>query len=173
VREAWRIGAWDENRPAFALDYFDGPRKEWIAVPDPMGDGGELCDRLWQQSTDDAIKAFGQRDRYEWEPGQSPCRWRPSIHMPRWASRILLEITAVRVERLQDISEVDAKAEGVIEGVGDFSGCFSVPGTQAMSGTTAKECYARLWDQINGVGSWDANPWVWVVEFRRAEGGAL
>ena len=94
---------------------------------------------------------------------------RPSIHMPRRFSRILLEIVAVRVERLQDISEADARAEGVIEGAGDFAGCFSVPGTQAMSGTTAKECYARLWDEINGHGSWAANPWVWVIEFRRVQ----
>lgn len=92
---------------------------------------------------------------------------RPSIHMPRRFSRILLEIESVRVERLQDISEADAKAEGVIEGAGDFAGCFSVPGTQAMSGTTAKECYARLWDDINGAGSWAANPFAWVISFRR------
>jgi hypothetical protein len=94
-------------------------------------------------------------------------RKRPSIHMPRSMSRILLEITAVRVERLNEISEADARAEGVTEGAGDFAGCFSVPGTQAMSGTTAKECYARLWESINGAGSWAANPFCWVIEFRR------
>lgn len=91
---------------------------------------------------------------------------RPSIHMPRQFSRILLEIVAVRIERLRAISEADALAEGVIEGDGDFAGCFSVP-TQAMSGTTAKECYARLWDQINGPGAWESNPFVWCLTFRR------
>lgn len=76
-------------------------------------------------------------------------RWRPSIHMPRWASRITLQITAVRVERLQDISEEDAIAEGVEFG--------------------AKESYRTLWDSINGAGAWDANPWVWVIEFKRVK----
>lgn len=159
VREKWRIGAWDETRPAFALDYCDGPRKEWIDVPDPMSDDGELFNRLWQQSTDDARKAFGAKDRYEWEPGQSPCRWRPSIHMPRWASRITLEITGVRVEQLQDISEADAKAEGypvdIIDGINYAIG--------------AKNWYCRLWESLNGPGSWAANPWVWVVEFKRVQ----
>ena len=80
--------------------------------------------------------------------------WRPSIHMPRWASRITLEITSVRVERLQDISEKDAKAEGA---------------------EPAECCHAhyhgfgKLWESINGPDSWDANPWVWVVEFKRVQ----
>ena len=85
--------------------------------------------------------------------------------MPRRVSRITLEIVAVRVERLQDISESDAIAEGIHAGSGDFSGCYWCG--ESMSGTTAKECYARLWDSINGPGSWAANPWVWAIEFRR------
>jgi hypothetical protein len=85
--------------------------------------------------------------------------WRPSIHMPRAASRIDLEITGVRVERLQDISEADAVAEGVepfINSDGDMI-------------ETATTMYERLWEQINGAGSWEANPWVWVVEFKRTK----
>lgn len=82
---------------------------------------------------------------------------RPSIHMPRWASRILLEIVSVRVERLQDISEVDALYEGAVrdDSAGPFGGY--------VSG------YRALWESINGPGSWAANPWVWVVEFRQIE----
>ena len=75
--------------------------------------------------------------------------WRPSIHMPRRASRITLEVTGVRVERLQDISEADSKAEGA---VGHPDGPW--------------HAYRSLWTLINGPGSWDANPWVWVVEFK-------
>lgn len=82
--------------------------------------------------------------------------WRPSIHMPRWASRIQLEITGVRVERLQDISEQDAWAEGC-EGYDD-----DVTGGQSGYGE-----FVALWEAINGPGSWEANPWVWVIEFRR------
>lgn len=75
---------------------------------------------------------------------------RPGIHQPRWASRIDLEVTGVRVERLQDISDADALAEGV---AGHPDGPW--------------HAYRSLWTLINGAGSWDANPWVWVVEFRR------
>ena len=88
--------------------------------------------------------------------------WRPSIHMPRWASRITLEVTAVRVERLQDISEADAQAEGVTD---DGSLVTDLDGKD-RGGTIA--AYATLWEVINGVGSWDDNQWVWVVSFKRA-----
>jgi len=88
----------------------------------------------------------------------------PSIHMPRWASRITLEITGVRVERLQDISEADAQAEGV---QCDTDGWFDYLMPQSQSCVNARDSYATLWDRINGPGSWDANPFVWVVEFRR------
>lgn len=80
--------------------------------------------------------------------------WKPSIHMPRAASRITLEITGVRVERLQDISEADALAEGI-----------------AQHPDGPWHAYRSLWTLINGLGSWDANPWVWVVQFNRVEGG--
>ncbi|CUY61250.1 ASCH domain-containing protein [Serratia marcescens] len=82
--------------------------------------------------------------------------WRPSIHMPRWASRITLEITAVRVERLNDISEEDAKAEGVKAGVS--------PGHEHMMHQVA---FSELWQSIYGEESWGANPWVWVIEFKQ------
>jgi len=77
-------------------------------------------------------------------------RWRPSIHMPQWASRITLAVEAVRVERLQDIGEADACAEGWPK---DENGPIV--------------WHSALWDTINGAGSWDANPWVSVTTFRR------
>lgn len=85
-------------------------------------------------------------------------RHRPSIHMPRWACRILLEITGVRVERLQDISEEQAEAEGVgfLRHVPD-----------ADETLTAAQLFDCLWSATYGNESWDANPWVWVVEFKR------
>lgn len=91
--------------------------------------------------------------------------WRPSIHMPRWTSRILLEIVSVRVERLNDCSEVDALAEGVKAESCDHVrlSCEEI----GCCGPTAKGMYAALWDQINGAGAWAVNPWVWVVEFKR------
>ena len=84
--------------------------------------------------------------------------WKPCIHMPRWASRILLEVVSVRVEKLGAISEADCIAEGCAGGHG------SIPGYAYAA--TPVEHYRALWDSINGTGSWDKNPWVWVVEFR-------
>ncbi|MFM4048650.1 hypothetical protein [Klebsiella quasipneumoniae] len=98
-------------------------------------------------------------------------KWRPSIHMPRWASRILLEITDVRVERLNAISEEDARAEGIIDG-----GCLNCgepePCGCANPDPDATDAFAYLWQSIYGQESWTANPWVWVIEFERVEGGA-
>ncbi len=91
---------------------------------------------------------------------------RPNIHMPRWASRILLEITSVRVERLQDISEEDAKAEGawpdesIVAKTADYF-------QRDVLTVHPSLAFRMLWEGINGAGSWEANPWVWVVEFRR------
>ncbi|HEU4817711.1 hypothetical protein [Janthinobacterium sp.] len=86
-------------------------------------------------------------------------RWRPSIHMPRAASRILLEIVSVRVERLNDCSDADARAEGALGGHG------VIPSYNYHA--TPSEHFSHLWESINGTGSWAANPWVWVIEFKR------
>ena len=88
--------------------------------------------------------------REGWVRSKGGFRWRPSIHMPRWASHITLEVTGVRVERLQDISEADAISEGTPFPCGGWVGG-----------------YQKLWESIHGPGSWDLNPWVWVVEFKR------
>lgn len=104
----------------------------------------------------------------------TPGKGRPSIHMPRWASRILLELVSVRVERLQDISEADAIAEGI-----EPMPC-AVPDTRVWrnydpsNGWTPhlaipQNSYRSLWDSINGAESWAANPWVWVVEVKRIQ----
>eukprot|EP00456_Euglypha_rotunda_P012417 TRINITY_DN13522_c0_g1_i3.p1 TRINITY_DN13522_c0_g1~~TRINITY_DN13522_c0_g1_i3.p1 ORF type:complete len:238 (+),score=54.01 TRINITY_DN13522_c0_g1_i3:626-1339(+) len=90
-------------------------------------------------------------------------KWRPSIHMPRAWSRLTNRLTAVRVERLQDISEEDAEAEGVGE---HNVGCSAAGRYECRCGEDSyKDSYAKLWDYINGAGSWAANPWVWVLSF--------
>jgi hypothetical protein len=100
-------------------------------------------------------------DNAYWKPHTKDLKfegaWRPSIHMPRWASRILLEITDVRVERLRSMTQEDARAEGVIAASGPME---------------AGLAFRELWDSIYGPDSWQANPWVWVIEFKRVEGGA-
>jgi hypothetical protein len=95
-------------------------------------------------------------------------KWRPSIFMPRWASRITLEITDVRVERLQDISNADAEAEGV-GGMRDMRFAVALGNLHT---TGHRFNFRDLWDDINGKGSWEANPWVWVLSFRNSKGAA-
>ena len=104
-----------------------------------------------------------------------PGRWRPSIHMPRWASRILLEVVSVRVERLQEISDSDAMAEGIERVGGNFSVCpwrnyrIGEPGEMSMHCSAPSRSFMTLWESINakrGYG-WESNPWVWVVEFKQ------
>ena len=108
--------------------------------------------------------------------GDSPLRWNPSIFMPMSASRITLEITAVRVERVQDISADDVQAEGidVVAKLPVFiSPKKSMESLVALSKTIAQSLYKELWDSLNakrGCG-WDANPWVWVLSFKRVKGG--
>ncbi|HBO8028200.1 hypothetical protein VQ060_00140 [Pseudomonas sp. KBN06P05117] len=148
---------------------------------------GQPGDRLWVReawAADAQVDAIAPRDLSQGEPiwypadfsvRQTGCsmiskgRGRPSIHMPRWASRILLEITAVRVERLHDITEDQAEEEGVerpenITNVDVWDGAEREL-FNAMNQPRAR--FRRLWSDINGSESWDANPWVWVVEFKR------
>ena len=97
----------------------------------------------------------GNTDDWDWDTS-IPNHWRPSIFMPRKASRITLEITGVRVERLSSISTSDCLAEGVTPGVA----------TDHPRGPEYT-AFRSLWQSINGPGSWDANPWVWCIEFRK------
>ena len=136
---------------------------------------GQPGDRLWVReawTTHACFDHFPPRDlttrsiHYLADDECRTGRYRHARFMPRWASRILLEVVSVRVERLNDISEADAVAEGIIQQ--KTTGWFSVPGING-AGTSARAAYALLWNSINGAGSWDKNPWVWVVEFKRIE----
>jgi len=142
VRETWRLA-----HP----DFHD--EREGERLGKPMRDG------RWCH----------YRATYDVDEGDgSP--WKPSIYMPRWASRITLEVTGVRVERLRDISNEDAKAEGMERG--EFRGQ-PMHWRNYLTKSPVDWCvdprksFRTLWASINGAKSWDANPWVWVVEFRR------
>jgi len=131
-------------------------------------DAGNHIDKIWYRaSTPDLVWYDGD----DGSPGNP--RWKPSIFMPRSASRLTLEITAVRVDRLQEISEADAQAEG-IERVGGEYSCspwrnyrIGQPGEMSCHCSSKARSYMTLWESINGPGSWAANPWVWVIEFKR------
>lgn len=161
-----------EFRVNHALCCSDGlPAYQYLC---PYGQAG---DRLWVRETwardsEDGALFYradlgqgGEAD--DWErnriEGAPNYRWRPSMFMPRWASRILLEITDVRLERVKDITGMDAKCEGA-----------PVPDHAVANGTHlawARGWFRLLWGEINGADSWDANPWVWVIEFKRVHSG--
>jgi hypothetical protein len=135
----------------------------------------EHGDRLWVRET---WRCFGgreyeyQRDRgqiiYRADPDATDGTWRPAIFMPRWASRITLEIVSVRVGRLHAITEEDARAEGVEFGEMQDAIINGEPGRVAFF--NARDAFAYLWEAINGKrASWKSNPYAWVVSFKRIE----
>lgn len=111
----------------------------------------------------------GHRPEYQDADDNLRHGWRPSIHMPRWASRILLEITGVRVERLNSIHDVDAMREGIQNLTTCSHSDFGIPGV--VNAQHPVRAFQLLWESIYGADSWRANPWVWVIEFKRVEGG--
>jgi hypothetical protein len=167
-----------------AMVNMGGHKKHISDLACPYGQPG---DRLWVKETRALHIACGSP--FEGTPQKNALNQRiwsyradnhpdvvrllPSIHMPRWASRITLEITGVRLERLQDISRCDAIAEGIRE----LTLQANEPGAWWSADSTARDLHARnpehayrkLWESINGAGSWEANPWVWVVEFKQIQ----
>lgn len=169
------------------------PEWFWEINPAHRENAGLLCpygvpgDRLWVRETWKALGdiepcackcpapevLYAATDAKKWmETGLG--NWKPSIFMPRWASRLTLEVTAVRVERVQQITDADAIAEGVgagfqmNAGYPDY-GAVNADGVCTITMDTAAASFGTLWDSINakrGFG-WDVNPWVWVVEFKR------
>ena len=165
VRETW--GYIDPDRSG--EDYDD---EHETAGPGPaaycdelLQEGNPLRD-FWRRRV--TYAATWQEPKYGDGP-DAPKRWRPSIHMPRWASRITLEVTGVRVERLQDISEADALAEGIVE----TRGGFGLPDGSHYHAADPRISYWSLWDAINGSGSSERNPWVWAVAFRLRQNAKL
>jgi hypothetical protein len=145
-RHKWSSGLWASSCPKGFIGDRLWVKETFCEIPLKSGKMG------FAYRADD--HAFANiEDGYEWIG-----KWKPSIFMPRAASRITLEITAIRVERLQDISETDAEAEGV-----EFMR--HIP--DADETLSARTLYEILWESINGEGSWDTNPWVWVIEFKR------
>lgn len=148
---------------------------------------GAVGNRIWvreafrvhSRATDVATLVYKASERNSWteqthrvpvavcNKPTTPEKWTPSLHMPRWASRILLEITDVRVERLNAINEHDAQAEGVAKLRGGFWKHYQPGWTQHQ--LSARGSFVTLWKSIYGDESWNSNPWVWVIKFKRIE----
>ena len=142
VREAWRCNGWASD---VATIFYRASE----------GDGYTAMCEQWPVA--------------DHKPLRVETKWSPSLHLPRWASRLTLTVTDVRVQRLTECTEEDALAEGVVKA---RDGYFTVPGVAhpnkafgELSRVTAREMYAALWDVINGSGSWLASPWVVAVTF--------
>lgn len=129
---------------------------------------GAPGDTLWVRETWLRDIYTGGFQYFADHPAPSGPKWKPSIHMPRWASRITLEVTGVRVERLHDISEADARAEGIVP-FRDGHGWHTEEGRHYAG--SAIDAYLNLWAEINGEESAKANPFVWSIEFRKAASG--
>lgn len=146
---------WDDGEFGLRCPYGAPGDTLWVR------EGFAVQPELWAENhgpqpihytADQVIGFAGKPDQRQIEDYRS----KPSIHMPRWASRITLSITDIRVERLRDISCADAEAEGA--------------GHEArLTGGQAREAFSHLWNEINGPGAWDENPWVWVVAFERVQ----
>lgn len=175
-------------KPHFIIGQHLWVKETWANVPLRSGKMGAI----YRADGDDAFDNIQEG----WE---FMGKWTPSIHMFRWASRITLEVTEVRVERLHEISEGDAKAEGLLAQVGGGTGpgtgykwngvgyhgagfvgrikekTFHVPDIDGRCscnerGTSPSQCaFRELWESINGKGSWADNPWVRVLSFKRME----
>lgn len=160
---------WKQTRFTEIGEREDGSKWPWSEDAEHACDFWHPCpfgavgDRIWVRETWNKYGGLlTYRADHDWigdmrKEKVCTAKWVPSIHMPRWASRILLEITGVRVERLRSMSQDDARAEGVIAASGPME---------------AGLAFRELWDSIYGEESWKANPWVWVIEFKRVEGGA-
>lgn len=130
---------------------------DWISPYGQRGNANREPDRLWVRETWAPLGPHAALHQAT-NSGHPVARWKPSIHMPRWASRLTLEVVSVRVERVQDISYDDCEKEGITREQVEAEGNCPVA------------AYAELWESINSKRegcAWSDNPWVWVVEFRR------
>lgn len=181
VRETCKVGAWKDEDHKVAFDYKASPeltKTPWIEFNDI-----ERFEELHLKTIEELDKLGIQPHRfdedqerfyYKWEPGQSPLRWKPSIFMPMEAARFFLEVTNVRAERLQDISEEDAIAEGIEEISKTTESKLPIYRNylpdEILGFLSPEYSYQSLWDSLNAEKApWKSNPWVWVYEFKKVE----
>ncbi|HET8885568.1 MAG TPA: hypothetical protein VFM70_04355 [Salinimicrobium sp.] len=160
VRETWKFTGWSDEGDEMLVEYKDGV-KQWCPIYDPHEDGMWLADQIDDLAAKGFLEPNDKTERYD---VVKELHWKPSIFMPKVAPRIFLEVTNVRVERLQDISEDDAIAEGITDAAPLG---FRYNGFSQFE--TAKLAFKHLWQSINGEESWKSNPWVWVYDLKKVE----
>lgn len=166
VKEDWRVGAWRETGGVLAIDYKASPEitnTPWVQVSDD--EDGKKFEAVWIAVTDELdSKGIKTNDdgHYHWPAGQAPLEWRDALTMERWASRLLLEITDIRIERIQDISEADAKAMGLKPDYCDhkYQTCEDIGCIGKWAGA--------LWLHLRHDKKIPVHhtAWVWVIEFK-------
>ena len=170
VREKWRPISWDyEGGMGTKVQYADG-HAEWINLFDDLDDELDFHLKISDIMEKKLPPSFVVDDEtFGWSGDEikQHMPWRPSIFMPKVAARLWLKITDIQVERLQDITEEDAISEGVQSTI--HGGWVDYSGSQQDTGgfANAKSSFCTLWTSINGPDAWKANPWVWVVSFKR------
>lgn len=181
-------GHWWPSKNHQHMLHIENEMQQWEGLAGGASPFGDIGDRLWVRETwcmsvnEDGhpINAGGQlcsKDHaelfYRATPSESlEAKWVPSIHMPRWACRIILEITSVRVERLHNISDADAMAEGIMRWTGNDEDRYGINAEYCGFGTagswkfceTPIKAFQQLWYSTGG--QWNANPWVWVIEYK-------
>lgn len=182
VKEAAMLGGWETGHNSRGDITSRWPLgSDLKPAPCPYGQPGDRlwvreahapradCLVSWQRSMTESYNRMQPTDicyRADEKARDWVEKWRPSIHMPRWASRLLLDITEVRVERLQEISEADAIAEGIVAQRG---GGWGLPAGEHFHMYDPRISYWSLWESINGAGTVDTDPWVWAVSFQRTK----
>ena len=152
IRETWRIHGWGRQVADHTKCFIDIEYKADSKIKTTIQIEPDIYEKYWKQSSEDA------GDKADWDDGESPCRWRPSIFMPKRAARIWRRITDIRAERVQDISEADAQAEGVVY--------FHVSGdTNKWYPEGFKTNFQLVWDSINKKPKLSKrNPWTRALE---------
>jgi len=151
--------------PGITAHFFDDPGR-WFSPPYPVGTRVWVRETWWCNGESETPESCEYRADGEMPPHMAGAKWRSPMFMPRWAAREFLEITGVSVEPVQNISEADALAEGILQ-TRDGGYAYDAEG-RGYHGADPRISYMHLWDSINGKKHpWESNPWVWCYEFRR------
>lgn len=172
IRESWKISGWDFDDNSMIIQYADGTKQCCDIHDTEEGEGEWLIKKIEKFEKKGYIKISPEnKEMFVFTDKKQP--FEPSIHMPKEAARIFLEIVSVKAQRLYDITRQDAFSEGITNGTELEDTKHEVEYYQYKFGgprfPSAVQAFYALWEKINGAESLDKNPWVWVIEFKRVD----